>query len=324
MNIAEIVANKAELIQLKKAEVKTVKGGISSITKTNATIKGVFKDNENSLERTIIGNTYLWMDSHDDVHAKGCFTKSVKENKSIFHLHDHEFKITSKVGEPKKTYEEDIAWKDLGVNKSGMTQALFMDTEIFKDYNAQIFNEYKAGRINQHSVGMQYVKIDLAVNDDAYEKEFKVWQDNIDTLGNPEKATEKGYFWLVREAKLIEISAVLMGSNELTPTQKEYKAMEMEMQSNKNKDIEFIDMMIPHHEKAIEMADKYKKEIIDKDLKAIVDNIKSSQTDEINKMKAIKNKIQADKSLETIEPTIEVTQNTEIEKQLLQNLLNKF
>lgn len=323
MNIAEIVANKAELIQLKKAEVKTVKGGISSISKTaNTTIKGVFKDNEGSLERTIVGNTYLWMDSHNDVHAKGCFTKSVKENKSIFHLHDHEFKLTSKVGEPKKTYEEEIAWKDLGVNKSGMTQALFMDTEIFKDYNSQIFNEYKAGRINQHSVGMQYVKIDLAVNDESFEKEFKVWQDNIDTLGNPEKATEKGFFWLVKEAKLIEISAVLLGSNELTPTQKEYKAMAMA--SNKNKDVEFIDMMIPHHEKAIEMANEYKKEIIDKDLKAIVDNIKSSQTDEINKMKAIKNKIQADKSLEIKEePTIEVTQ-TEQQKQLLKELLNKF
>jgi len=221
MTIEEIIKNKEELIKLKKAEVKTVKGGISSITKTNATIKGVFKDNDNSLERTIVGNTYLWMDSHDDVHAKGCFTKSVKENKNIFHLHDHEFKITSKVGEPKKTYEEDIAWKDLGVNKSGMTQALFMDTEIFKDYNSQIFNEYKAGRINQHSVGMQYTKIDLAVNDEAFEKEFKTWNDNIDTLGNPEKANEKGFFWLVREAKLIEISAVLMGSNELTPTQKD-------------------------------------------------------------------------------------------------------
>lgn len=308
MNITEIVANKAELIQLKKAEVKTVKGGISSVTKTNATIKGVFKDNDNSLERTIVGNTYLWMDSHDDVHAKGCFTKSIKENKSIFHLHDHEFKLTSKVGEPKKTYEEEIAWKDLGVNKSGMTQALFMDTEIFKDYNSQIFNEYKAGRINQHSVGMQYVKIDLAVNDEAYEKEFKTWQDNIDTLGNPERAKEKGFFWLVKEAKLIEISAVLLGSNELTPTQKEYKAMAMA--SNKNKDVEFIDMMIPHHEKAIEMANEYKKEIIDKDLKAIVDNIKSSQTDEINKMKAIKNKIQADKSLENIEEPSKDTQTS--------------
>lgn len=323
MNIAEIVANKAELIQLKKAEVKTVNGGISSISKTaNTTIKGVFKDNEGSLERTIVGNTYLWMDSHNDVHAKGCFTKSVKENKSIFHLHDHEFKLTSKVGEPKKTYEEEIAWKDLGVNKSGMTQALFMDTEIFKDYNSQIFNEYKAGRINQHSVGMQYVKIDLAVNDESFEKEFKVWQDNIDTLGNPEKATEKGFFWLVKEAKLIEISAVLLGSNELTPTQKEYKAMAMA--SNKNKDVEFIDMMIPHHEKAIEMANEYKKEIVDKDLKAIVDNIKSSQTDEINKMKAIKNKIQADKSLEIKEEPSKDTQTSEIEKQLLQNLLNKF
>jgi hypothetical protein len=321
MNIAEIVANKAELIQLKKAEVKTVKGGISSIIKTaNTTIKGVFKDNEGSLERTIVGNTYLWMDSHNDVHAKGCFTKSVKENKSIFHLHDHEFKLTSKVGEPKKTYEEEIAWKDLGVNKSGMTQALFMDTEIFKDYNSQIFNEYKAGRINQHSVGMQYVKIDLAVNDESFEKEFKVWQDNIDTLGNPEKATEKGFFWLVKEAKLIEISAVLLGSNELTPTQKEYKAMA----SNKNKDVEFIDMMIPHHEKAIEMANEYKKEIIDKDLKAIVDNIKSSQTDEINKMKAIKNKIQADKSLENIEEPSKDTQTIEVEKELLKELLNKF
>lgn len=222
MTIAEIVEKKAELIQLKKAEVKTVKGGISAITRTGETsLKGIFKDNETSLERTIIGNTYLWMDSHDDVHAKGCFSKSVKENKNIFHLHDHEFKITSKVGEPKKTYEEEITWKDLGVNKSGMTQALFMDTEIFKEYNSQIFNEYKANRINQHSVGMQYVKIDLAVNDDSFEKEFKTWQDNIDSLGNPEKATEKGYFWLVKEAKLIEISAVLMGSNELTPTQEQ-------------------------------------------------------------------------------------------------------
>jgi hypothetical protein len=31
----------------------------------------------------------------------------------------------------------------------------------------------------------------------------------------------KGFFRFVREAKLIEISAVLMGSNELTPTKKE-------------------------------------------------------------------------------------------------------
>ena len=222
MNISEVVKNKAEIISLKKAEVKTVKGGLTSVSKTSA-IKGVFKDSELSLQRTIVGNTYLWMDSHDDVHAKNIFSKSIQETKNIFHLHDHEFKITAKVGEPLKVYEQNISWKDLGVEKEGSTQALLMDTEIIKDYNSQVFTEYKNNKINQHSVGMVYVKIDLAVNDPEYEDEYKVWSDNIDSIGNQEKAEKKGYFWLVREAKLIEISAVLMGSNELTPTLQEHE-----------------------------------------------------------------------------------------------------
>lgn len=218
MNIKEMVSKKAELIALKKAEIKTVKGGLSSVLDTNTVIKGLYKNSDTELERTIIGNTYLWMDSHDDVHAKGVFTKTIKERKDIFHLHDHEFKITSKVGEPINVYEKSITWRELGLNKSGSTEALFMDTKVIKDYNNQIFNEYKNGKINQHSVGMQYVKIDLAVNDDEFEEEIKLWNEYIDTIGNKEKVIEKGYFWLVREAKLIEISAVLMGSNELTPT----------------------------------------------------------------------------------------------------------
>lgn len=220
MNISDLVANKQQHIDLMKAEIKTVKGGLSSVVLNKATtVKGVFKNDDNELQRTIVGNTYLWMDSHDDVHAKGVFTKSVKERKNnIFHLHDHEFKLVSKVGEPIDVYEKEISWKDLGINKSGATQALFMDTEIKKEYNSQIFNAYKSGQINQHSVGMQYVKIDLAVNDEAYEEEYKIWLDNIDDIGNKEHAESKGYFWFVREAKLIEISAVLLGSNELTPT----------------------------------------------------------------------------------------------------------
>ena len=71
-------------------------------------------------------------------------------------------------------------------------------------------------------------------------------QDNIDKLGNPEQAEEKGYFWLVREAKLIEISAVLLGSNELTPTLNEIKVEAVENTSEKvaaealQKQIEFL------------------------------------------------------------------------------------
>ncbi len=229
MSIKELVEQKADLIAIKKGATKYVDGGLNSVSKSIKSLsnKSVFKDGDNSLERTIVGNTYYWMDSHDDVHGKGCFSKSIKENKA-FHLHDHEFKITAKVGEPIRTYEDSVSWKDLNIDKSGTTEALFMDTEIRKDYNAQIFNEYKSNRINQHSVGMQYVKIDLAVNDEQYEEEYKVWTDNIDKLGNPQRANEKGFFWLVREAKLIEISAVLLGSNELTPTMGENKQADLE------------------------------------------------------------------------------------------------
>lgn len=221
--IKNLVANKAELINLKKATQKFT-NGLNTVLQAESVAKGLYSNKEDKLERTIVGNTYLFMDSHDDVHAKGVFTKSIKERQDkIFHLHDHEFKITSKVGEPLKVYEQSISWKDLGINANGTTEALFMDTEIIKEYNAQIYNEYKANKINQHSVGMQYVKIDLAVNDADYKEEYKLWNDTIDSIGNKDYAESKGYFWLVREAKLIEISAVLLGSNELTPTLGETK-----------------------------------------------------------------------------------------------------
>jgi hypothetical protein len=55
------------------------------------------------------------------------------------------------------------AWKDLGVNKWN-DSSLLWTPEIFKTTTLKIFSRYKAGRINQHSVGMQYVKIDLMTN----------------------------------------------------------------------------------------------------------------------------------------------------------------
>ncbi|HPZ10702.1 MAG TPA: hypothetical protein PL110_21610, partial [Candidatus Eremiobacteraeota bacterium] len=41
-------------------------------------------------------------------------------------------------------------------------------------------------------------------------------------------ADERGYFWVVKEAKIIEGSAVVMGSNSATPTleNKEFEAVE--------------------------------------------------------------------------------------------------
>lgn len=219
MNIAEIVKNKADLIKLKKAE-KKLADAWSSPSISNVSKSETIKADSDVINKTIIGNTYNWLDSHGDVHVKGCFTKSINENKRIFHLHDHEFKIGSQVGKMQKVYEKDILWKDLGVNKEGYTTSLMADTQILKELNTQIFKGYLKGEIDQHSVGMQYVKIDLAVKqrDDEWKEENDNWDEIYETIANKEQADNIGYIWIVREAKLIEISAVLMGSNSLTPT----------------------------------------------------------------------------------------------------------
>ena len=217
-----LVKHNKEIIEFKKAVVKH-----TTPTTTDKEKCSTFKalstskehDTDNVIKRTVIGNTYNWLDSHGDVHLDGTFGKSISERQDkIWHLHDHEQKITAKVGIPSKIYEENVSWSDLGIKKAGTTTALMMDSDIRKDYNNLIFQEYKDGNIDQHSVGMYYVKIDFAVNDKDHKAEFKTWKDNIEKIGNKEKAEELGYFYAVKEAKLVEISAVLQGSNELTPT----------------------------------------------------------------------------------------------------------
>ena len=109
-------------------------------------------------------------------------------------------------------------WKDLGYNADGTTEALIFDSTVKASRNAYMFDQYKNGYVDNHSVGMQYVKLELAVNDEDYEKEKNFFDKYIDEVTNKEDAINQGYFWVVTEAKVIEGSAVPMGSNPITPT----------------------------------------------------------------------------------------------------------
>lgn len=221
-----LVKNKAELIEIKKNAIKCsdniitpkeveFEGGVTKALLTN------HKDNEEAgvIKRTIIGNTYNWLDSHGDVHLNGVFAKSINERKGrINHYHDHLNQLTAKVGRFTDIYEKRIRWADLGIEKTGYTQALLADSEISKELNHVVYSMYKSGEIDQHSVGMIYTKIALAVNDEEYKEEMAEWNKHIDKIANSDEAIERGYFWAIYEAKLIEISAVPEGSNSLTPT----------------------------------------------------------------------------------------------------------
>lgn len=240
MTLEEILKDKQEAINIKKSAYKhsdvvdnhIIKDGDVNVTKV------ILEDEEQNNVIKVIANTYYWLDSHGDVHVKGTFTKSIKENQGkIFHFDNHEHSFNSKVGNVKSVKEVNVNWSDLGVNKDGKTICVIGETELVEDYNCQVYDAYKNNEVNQHSVGMQYVNLQIAVNNPAEIEAYKLWNEVYPMLGNPETADKSGYFWVVKEAKLKEYSCVLWnGSNSLTPTMKNIEAVEDTSKNEPSKD----------------------------------------------------------------------------------------
>lgn len=181
----------------------------------------------NKLRLKVVINTTNLMDSHSDVHFNGIWKKSVKEKKNLYLLQEHRMKFDHIISDNVKASVQLMNWSDLGQKFIGQTEALVFDVEIDKR-NEYMFQQYAKGYVKNHSVGMRYVKIELAINSeykwDVEEKE--VWDKYIDQIANREVADDKGYFWAVTEAKIIEGSAVPIGSNTITPT------LEVEVKNN--------------------------------------------------------------------------------------------
>lgn len=123
MTIAEIVKNKVELSNIKKLAIKHTDGVSNRPLKDSDSISKSMElpnEDDNALQK-VIANTYYWVDSHQDVHVKGTFTKSIKENlPKIYHLDNHDSKngFRSKVGNVKDIQEVEVKWEDLGIKKA--------------------------------------------------------------------------------------------------------------------------------------------------------------------------------------------------------------
>lgn len=222
-----IVSNKETLKTQKKSAIKYA-DGFGVATTIQASKPNVNKSNEGAstqdstyIQVKAVINTTGILDSHGDVHVKGIWNKSVKENKRIMHVQEHksyEFDKIISSGEDLKASVKNYSWKELGYDVEGSTQALVFDSTVKQDRNPYMYNQYKNGYVDNHSVGMRYVKMELAVNDEDYEAEKVLWDKHINGIANKEDAEKNGYFWLVFEAKVIEGSAVPAGSNPITPT----------------------------------------------------------------------------------------------------------
>jgi len=169
-------------------------------------------------------NTTKYLDSHNDVHLDGIWNKSVQEQAGkVALVIDHEYKIGKVIAFPEDVVPmvKTLSWKELGRPYEGMTEALIFESTLRDDASETGFKMYRNKRAVQHSISMEYVKLELAVNSDDpdWKQEKSNWEKYLSLIVNPEKAIKQGYFWAVQEAKIYrEGSMVLQGSNDATPT----------------------------------------------------------------------------------------------------------
>lgn len=218
-----IKANKSILIAEKKMRIKQADAVCFSgplINKDGDIIDKAQAVSETTIRNSTVINSCYWYDSHGDVHIPGIWNKSLAEKRSLYLLQEHKMTFDHIITDKVTPRAEDVSWKKLGVDIEGKTQALIFDNEIDADRNPFMFNQYAKGRVKNHSVGMYYVKIDLAVNDKSkdFEDEYTLWSKHIDKVANKEEAIADGFMWIVSEARIVEGSAVPIGSNIITPT----------------------------------------------------------------------------------------------------------
>jgi len=232
-----LVNEREEIFAQRKSMIKRAEGTLSITMptehvefSTNKAIKPVYENDKEAgvLKRTIVANTYWYMDSHSDVHIgredamkDAIFSESIKNRAhKIFPTNQHDQSLDGKIGKTTNIYEAPISWRSLGIGKTGMTEALIAEAEIVQRKNPARFDDYLNDEIDQHSVGMVYLDQQLAINDeDNYPKEYAVYKKYIDKIGNRQAVEKQGYFFAVPKARLVEYSCVLAGSNDLTPTQ---------------------------------------------------------------------------------------------------------
>lgn len=233
-------------------------------------------------------NVYNTKDSDGDISAYGSFEKTIRENfKRIRVLKDHN--PTMMIGVPLVIDASD-SYGLLTTTQFNMNKPLGKD--MFTDVKLMYENNLNA----ELSIGYNVLQRDQ--KNKSIITEYKLMEYSfLSSWGANELSTVQGIKGIKSTygiLELIEKSYNLDYSDErLRGIESLLKMASMEMDGEDN-DSKFVNMMIPHHEAAIKMAKKYESLLKNNTLVKIAKDIITSQSKEIEIMKAL-----SKKSLET-------------------------
>ncbi|AGO47377.1 structural protein [Cellulophaga phage phi19:1] len=222
---AELKANKAHLIASKKAQIlKSFEKGTAiaaksmDVSKIECTKSIEMDDNFYYLAV----NTTNVLDSHQDLHVKGIWNRTVKNQQGLNYLVlDHEVKVSTTVvrKEHIEMFVAEIPFAAIGKSYKGNTEALIYKFPKDKVKNQEAKEWLESGDALEASVRMQYVKVRLAMNSDSKDDvdEKKAYDETIDVIANKADFESIDYYFIIEEAKnVMESSLVPFGSNGAT------------------------------------------------------------------------------------------------------------
>jgi hypothetical protein len=229
----ELMLNKEFIIKEKTSNIlKSCEKGLSIVANQDAIFKALETNKALKLDNDyyyFVVNSSNILDSHRDLHVKGNWDKSVKEQQGkVYLVFDHQLKRNEIIAmkEDISMFTAEIPFSLIGKNYDGDTYALIYKVAKNKIVNKEAKEWLNDGYSLEASVRMQYVKIELAVNtnDSDSVKEKETFDKYIDVIANKNEFKDLDYFWVVKEAKNVqESSLVMFGSNSATGTIQENK-----------------------------------------------------------------------------------------------------
>lgn len=173
----------------------------------------------------VFANVAGWCDSYMDVMIKDNWNKSISDigasgQKIMYHLKNHNYSTDAIIAKDASIYAKmcDLSMFNIKTDVK-KAQALMLASIVMEEYDKKCFLLYRDRQVKQHSIGLQYIKLYLCLDsEEAEDAQYKEnWDKYYPQVINKEKVDSKGYFWAVVEAKILEVSVVLYGANELTP-----------------------------------------------------------------------------------------------------------
>jgi hypothetical protein len=229
----ELMVNKEFIIKEKTSNIlKSCEKGLSIVANQDAIFKALETNKALKLDSDyyyFVVNSSNILDSHRDLHVKGNWDKSVKEQQGkVYLVFDHQLKRNEIIAmkEDISMFTAEIPFSLIGKNYDGDTYALIYKVAKNRIVNKDAKEWLNDGYSLEASVRMQYVKIELAVNtnDTDSVKEKETFDKYIDVIANKNEFKDLDYFWVVKEAKNVqESSLVMFGSNSATGTIQENK-----------------------------------------------------------------------------------------------------